>query len=272
MKQRIGVFDSGIGGLTVLQQLMTSHAADYFYVADTANLPYGNKTAEQIKLFSAEIVSFLITKQIDICIIACHTSSAIAFNDLQKSFTELRIIGVMNSVCQVAAAQTKTGQIGIIATPATIARHAHKETLLSLNDQFTIIEQACPELVPTIEAPKIDREKIKVLLEEYLAPMKTHCVDTLIVGCTHYALIKDEIKKILGEHVKLISADETIVLENFQASKTSSSFLSSLECFVTGDKNYFDQKASSLLTTKVNAKQINFTKNSPSIDLDHKIL
>ncbi|MBI2775515.1 glutamate racemase [Candidatus Dependentiae bacterium] len=272
IRKRIGVFDSGIGGLTVLQELMNSYAADYFYVADTANLPYGNKTAEQIKLFSAQIVSFLITKQIDVCIIACHTSSAIALDDLHHLFPELKIIGVMNRVCQVAAAQTKTGQIGIIATPATIDRHAHKQMLLSLNNQFSIIEQACPELVPTIEAAKIDREKIKVLLEEYLAPMKTHSIDTLIIGCTHYALIKDEINYVLGDNVTLISADETLALANFYPNEENATFPSSLECFVTGDKNSFEQKASAILTTKISAVYVNFSKNPEPTSLGHKIL
>lgn len=155
----------------------------------------------------------------------------------------------MKSVCHAAAQNTKTGHIGIIATPATIARHAHKEMLLSLNNQCNVIEQACPELVPTIEAPTIDRKKIKALLEDYLEPIKKNNVDTLIIGCTHYALIKKEISSILGNYVHLVCAEDTVCNEISPQEKSKSSSI--LECFVTGDKHSFAQKAFSLLKMRI---------------------
>ncbi len=260
--KKIGVFDSGLGGLTVLRKLIEHYPAHYIYLADTANLPYGSKTPEQIKQFSHQIASFLAAAGAELCIIACHTSSSIAFDTLCSSFPALPFLGVVNTVTQSAQRATKNKIVGVLATPATIARHAHKNALLSIDDTLNVIEVACPQLVPALEQPTKNNAYLDFLLQEYLTPIKQSGADTLILGCTHYALIRSEIEQTLGPDVTIISAEDTIVSEFEYREKNAQSII---EFFVTGDKESFIQKSKAIIDCKIiDAQKVDLSsKNEP---------
>lgn len=208
--RRIGLFDSGIGGLTVLKELLKLPFVEYFYVADTLNVPYGQKTPEQIIQFSKDIGSFLISKEIDLLVIACHTSSAIAINHLRQTFPNLAIIGAIHETMQHAVTQTRNNRIGIMATQASINSHIHQKELLAINPELVVFEQSCPLLVPLCEAVDQDTSTIESILRDYLAPLMQFDIDTLILGCTHYPLLAASIQKIVGDNVLLISSEKII--------------------------------------------------------------
>lgn len=212
MNNRIGIFDSGLGGLTVLKELMQRFPAHYMYIGDTANLPYGSKTPEQIIAFSHQIVSHFDQNNITTCIIACHTASTIALESLHRSFDHMNIIGVAHQVCDLAIAKTRNKRIGILATVATITNHGHKNHIQHINPDIHVIEQACPELVPAIESQVFQETIINNLISEYVTPLLKQKVDTIILGSTHYALIKNLIQAYVGPHIFLASAEDTMPL------------------------------------------------------------
>ena len=207
MLKKLGVFDSGIGGLSVLKELVTLPIPEFVYFADTKNLPYGEKSPEQIKEFTNDAVRFLYEQQqVDAVVLACHTASAIALEHVQNNFPNLPIFGVVDPVVSAAVAATKNHTIGIIGTPATVASGIHKAKILQLSPNMQVIAQACPKLVPLIEDGKQQTQLLKAAIREYVSPLQDAGIDTLIIGCTHYELIKDEIREIAGDDLKLISA------------------------------------------------------------------
>lgn len=249
---RIGLFDSGIGGLTVLKDLLELPHAEFLYVADTANVPYGQKTPEQILQFSTAITHFLISQKIDALVIACHTSSALALPQLQKTFPTLPIIGTIMQTMMHATKQTKNGRIGIMATQASINSHLHKKELLAISPDLEIFEVACPKLVPLIEAPTRDENLLEQALLEYLTPLIKENIDTLILGCTHYPLLAQEIQKIIGDHVTLISSG-SVIAQELHPMVDQNAHPHIMQFFVTGDPESFEQKAGLILDQEVRA-------------------
>ena len=210
---RIGVFDSGLGGLTVVQAMtQVVKGAEIFYVADTKNAPYGEKTPEQILQYSLDITKYLIdTHQIDALILACNTATSSAIKHLRETYPSLIIIGTEPGI-KPAIEQTKTGKVGVLATPATLQGDKYKELAQSLSFQkdVDIFEQACPGLVEQIEKGEIESEKTKALLQEWLTPMRENDVDTIVLGCTHYPLVGEHIENIMDCNVTLIHTGEAI--------------------------------------------------------------
>ncbi len=211
--KKLGVFDSGIGGLSVLQELFKLPIPNFVYFADTKNLPYGEKSPQQIKEFTLNAVRFLVEKeQTNAIVLACHTASAIALEHVQIAFPDISIFGVIDPVVQAAVTATKNQRIGIIGTPATVASGMHKAKILKLNSAFQIFAQAAPKLVPLIEDGKQKTSAMTAAIWEYLAPLQDAGIDTLIIGCTHYELIKDEIRELAGTPVQLVSAPELTLM------------------------------------------------------------
>jgi glutamate racemase len=203
---RLGIFDSGLGGLSVLKELLALPIPEIIYVADTANLPYGQKTPAVIKELSITIIRSLHTYDVDAVVIASHTISATALETVQTLFPELLIIGVVEPVVQTAAQYTKTNRIGIIATQATIGSNIHKSKILAHYPHLEVFPMACPKLVPLIEQETLNRALLENVIHEYVAPLLSQGIDTLIIGCTHYELIKDIIQTIVGSSIQLISS------------------------------------------------------------------
>lgn len=210
---KIGVFDSGLGGLTVVQAMTkVIKGAQIFYVADTKNAPYGEKTPEQILQYSLDITQYLInTHQIDALILACNTATSSAIKHLRETYPSLIIIGTEPGI-KPAIEQTSTGKIGVLATPATLQGDKYQKLAetLSFQKSVHIYEQACPGLVEQIEKGAMESEETQALLKQWLSPMRENNVDTIVLGCTHYPLIGQNIESIMDCNVTLIHTGEAI--------------------------------------------------------------
>lgn len=212
-KLKIGIFDSGLGGLTVVKSLLEIvYNSEIFYVADTQHAPYGEKTSEEILDYSLRITQYLMkTYDIDMLIVACNTATSAAIQTLRESYPSLLIIGTEPGL-KPAIAETKTGHIGILATPATLNGDKYQALAnrLSTEKDIVLFEQACPGLVEEIEKGNRQSHEIKRLLENWVLPMKNSGVDTIVLGCTHYPLVSETITDIMQNNVKLIDTGVAI--------------------------------------------------------------
>ncbi len=211
--RRVGVFDSGLGGLTVVKALLKALPdTEIFYIADTFHAPYGEKSHEEIRRFSLEIARYFIEyHDIDALVIACNTATSAAIAMLREHFPDLPIIGTEPGI-KPALSLTRTHKVGILATPATLAGDKYQELTDRLyhGTEVTLYEQACPGLVEQIEAGRTDTPETGAMLEMWLAPMREAGVDTIVLGCTHYPLAADAIEATMGYPVTLIETGEAI--------------------------------------------------------------
>ena len=204
----LGVFDSGIGGLTVVRELLRILPEETLvYFGDVARLPYGNKSKEGVTRFSREITSFLIDKDVKAIVVACNTASALALPELADELP-VPVVGVIESGATAAVRRTRSGRVGVIATASTVRSGAYTRALSGLRADLTITERACPLFVPLVEEGWIDHPVTREVAREYLAPLEGHGLDTLILGCTHYPLLKAVIRAEMGEGVELVDSGE----------------------------------------------------------------
>lgn len=209
---RIGIFDSGLGGLTIVKEIINKFDnVEINYIADTKNAPYGEKSEKQILDFSKNITKYLIQNHnIDALVVACNTATSAAINYLRDKFKNLIIIGIEPGI-KPAILVSKKGKIAVLATNATLKGEKYKQLLNNLcqDKQVDIYSQACSGLVEQIELGLIDNHKTITMLEKWLLPMKKLEVDTIVLGCTHYPLIEHNIKKIMGD-INIIHTGEAI--------------------------------------------------------------
>src|SRR6266481_2845027 len=202
----IGVFDSGIGGLTVLKALTaTLPGEDFIYLGDTARLPYGTKSNEVIVRYSKENTGFLLAKGIKMLVVACNTSSAVAL-DAIASDTMVPVIGVIEPGARAASRASRSGKIGVIGTEATIASGAYTRAIQRLSPRAEIYTRACPLLVPLAEEGWTDNAVAELTVAHYLESLKQSGIDTLLLGCTHYPLLREMFVRILGPRVKIVDS------------------------------------------------------------------
>jgi len=213
----LGIFDSGIGGLTVaktIKKICPQRPLVYF--GDTARCPWGDKDAQTIKRYTKEIVKFLIEQGAQEIVMACNTSSALAKNYLEKQFPQVHFYNVIDPVIARIGAELKKSEkslkIGVIGTQATIKSRIFERQLKALNKNISVSVKACPRLVPLIEKGETNKKIIDSVLKNYLSGFLKNPVDYLVLGCTHYALLKKPIWKILGKKVKLICSDQETAL------------------------------------------------------------
>lgn len=201
----IGVFDSGIGGLSVLREVRAAFPSEHFlYLADTKHLPYGEKTESQIKFYVKTILDWFNTQKVKLVIIACHTSSAIAHSSVENAYT----FPVLCSISPIAKAlKNKSKRIGIMATRRTTESKVFELYLKRHNPDHQIFSVSCPEFVPLIESQKIDTQEAKNCLQRYLSPLLKADIDSLIFGCTHYPFLKDAFMKLLPTNRQLTFED-----------------------------------------------------------------
>jgi glutamate racemase len=217
LEKSIGIFDSGIGGLTVLKEIVkVLPSEEIIYLGDTARVPYGTKSAKTIKRYALEDASFLINQGVKILVVACNTASSISIPFL-KDKLDIPIVEVIGPGAKKAAASTRSGKVGVIGTEATVKSGAYASQIKSINPDIEVISKACPLFVPLVEETWDGEEDSSRLCElksltvkRYLQELKEKGIDTLVLGCTHYPLLKEKIDKFMGEQLTLIdSAEET---------------------------------------------------------------
>lgn len=208
----VGVFDSGVGGLTVVREIMRQIPNEKIvYFGDTARVPYGSKSKDNITRFCKQIVNFLQTHNVKTIVVACNTASAYALEELEKEI-DIPIIGVVKPGARYASEVTKNGKIGVIATPATISSHIYNQYIEEINPEVTIYEKACPLFVPLVEEGLWIDPVTDEIARRYLTELIDLDIDTLILGCTHYPLIRSTLGRIMGEKVTLVNpAYETAI-------------------------------------------------------------
>jgi glutamate racemase len=206
----IGVFDSGIGGLTVVHELMRQLPHESIvYFGDTARVPYGPKSPETVRRYSQEIAGYLVDQGVKAVVVACNTATAHALPVLRGELP-VPVVGVVDPGARAAVAGSQSGRIGVIGTMGTINSGAYERAIRAIAPDATITTRACPLFVPFIEEGWLEHEATRLVAREYLTPMARASVDSLVLGCTHYPLLKPLIGEILGKHVRLIdSAEET---------------------------------------------------------------
>lgn len=252
----IGVFDSGVGGLTVVKEMVHYLPGEkIIYFGDTANVPYGDKKVDQLIKLADDIAAFLVSLNVKAVVDACNSTSAVALDFLQSRYP-VPFVGVIDAGVRGALNQTRNGRIGIIATKATIASQAHAKAAAKLDDRVEIIGQACPLFVPLVEAGKVDCPETVEAAEKYLAPLMRAGIDTLILGCTHYPFLISVLHRVLGEGVTLVDPAENTVLELKQLLQGKINSHRSLsvadhDYYVSGDPLVFKDVGERLLGTSL---------------------
>jgi len=204
----VGVFDSGIGGLTVVRQLrrVLPHE-DVIYLGDTARVPYGTKSPGTVIRFACEDTRFLLQQNVKAVVVACNTVSAWALPTLEREF-DAPIFGVILPGARAALECTRNRRIGVIGTNATIRSQAYNKSILARDDTAQVFVRACPLLVPLVEEGRLLHKITLLILKEYLRPLLRHRIDTLVLGCTHYPLLKKTIRRVAGARVALVDSAE----------------------------------------------------------------
>lgn len=206
----IGIFDSGIGGLTLVKEVIKKLPHENIvYFGDTARLPYGNKSAQTVIKFSLENAKFLLGFGVKLIIVACNTSSSVALPTLKRRFS-IPFLGVITPAVKRAVEISSSGRIGIIGTRATVASRSYQSEIKRINHGCKLFLQACPLFVPLAEEGWVNEPVTLKVAQRYLRPLLTKDIDTLILGCTHYPLLKNIIRRVVGKQVKFVnSAKET---------------------------------------------------------------
>lgn len=201
----IGVFDSGVGGLTVAREIMRQIPNERLvYFGDTARVPYGNKSKETVTKFSKQIVRFLETQKVKAIVVACNTASAYALEEIEKEL-DIPVIGVVKPGARVAAEVTRNKKVGVIATAGTIQSQIYTEYIQGIQSDIQVIGKACPLFVPLVEEGLLEDPVTDEIATRYLNELKDIDIDTLILGCTHYPLIRSTLGRIMGESVTLVN-------------------------------------------------------------------
>lgn len=255
-KRPIGIFDSGVGGLTVFREIRrTFPYEDIVYFGDTARVPYGPKSARTVTDYSLQNARFLKQCGAKIIIVACNTSSSVAIKHLRNHF-KVPILGVIEPGAQAAIAATKNNNIGVIGTEGTINSNAYSAAIKKYSPASKTFSQACPLFVALVEEGWEKHEVATIIASEYLSSLTSKDIDTLVLGCTHYPILKDTLSSILGDSVKLIDSAEAIVqkLSNIlPAPETEGVGLNSF--FVSDNEEKFVRIASRILSGNIDLLQ-----------------
>lgn len=261
----IGIFDSGIGGLTVVQSVMkTLPGENIIYFGDTARVPYGIKSVETIREYAFQITDFLIHKQVKMILIACNTVAAAAESALIKKCSEfdIPVLGVIDAGAVAAVNQKLTSnKVGVIGTLATIGSGTYEQSIQKLNPDIQVYSKACPLLVPIAEEGWAGTQIAKDTLEIYLEPFKNKNLDALILGCTHYPLFKQQIQEVLNiPNLKIVDSADSIALRAkellTELDMINDSEKGSFDCFVSDKPQRFQHLAELFLGKRINRVEI----------------
>ncbi|MGB9766909.1 MAG: glutamate racemase [Sulfurihydrogenibium sp.] len=235
----IGIFDSGIGGLTVFKEVAENFPkADIYYLGDTARVPYGNKSKETIVRYSIECATYLYHNfNVDVLIIACNTASSYALETLKK-ILPIPVIGVVRPGAEAAVKYTKNKKVGVIGTVATVRSNSYEKELKNIDPSLEIYQKPCPLFVPLVEEGWIDNEIARLTVKEYLQELIDKGIDTLILGCTHYPLLKNTIKS-LYPNINIVDSSIAIV-DHIKSLNIEFNGSGKREIFITDESHAFD--------------------------------
>lgn len=212
----IGIFDSGFGGLDIMRGVLEELPEyDYIYLGDTARVPYGNRSQEVVYAFTRQAVEFLFEQGCEVVILACNTASSEALKKLQEEYLparypERKILGVILPTVEQASEETRNGKIGVIATRATVFSGAFSREIEKVRPGTRVIEKACPLLVPIVEAGEDESPLADMAIQKYLEPLLVEGIDTLILGCTHYGLLRNKIQKQVTDSVVVLAESDIV--------------------------------------------------------------
>jgi len=263
VKLKIGIFDSGIGGFTILNSLLkTRQDVEVFYLADTKRIPFGSKNFKEIRLIAKEICNFFEEKNLDALLVACNTTNACALDILENNL-RIPCFDLINSVSEIVDKQI----IGVLATQTTVRSSYYENAINSKKENLKIYQQECPRFVPEIEKEKLDFIKLNNLSELYLRPLLNKNIEELILGCSHYPLIYDFLSKKVDSNIKIIDPSEALIKkfnESFTIPKTDRYETISFEnvkFFVTAERNEFFNKVKFWLGINKEIRLVNLRSN-----------
>jgi len=263
VKLKIGIFDSGIGGFTILNSLLkTRKDIEVFYLADTKSIPFVNKNFKEIRLIAKEICTFFVDKNLDALLVACNTTNACAL-DILKDNLKVPCFDLINSVSEVVDKQI----IGVMATQTTVRSSYYKKAINAKKENTIIFQQECPEFVSEIEKEKLNIDKLNYLSDLYLRPLINKNIEELILGCSHYPLIYDVLRKKLDLNIKIIDPSVALIKkfnESFAIPKTEryeSISFENVEFCVTSEKDEFSNKVKFWLGINKEIRLVNLRSN-----------
>jgi glutamate racemase len=260
---KIGIFDSGIGGFTILNSLLkTRKDVEVFYLADTKRIPYGSKNFKEIRLIAKEICNFFVDKNLDALLVACNTTNACALDILQDNL-RVPCFDLINSVSEIVDKQI----IGVLATQTTVRSSYYKNAINSKKENTIIFQQECPEFVSEIEKEKLNVDKLNYLSDLYLSPLINKNIEELILGCSHYPLIYEFLRKKLDSNIKIIDPSLALIKkfnESFAIPKTAcyeSLSYENVDFFVTSEKDVFFKKVKFWFEINKEIRLVNLRSN-----------
>ncbi len=263
MKLKIGIFDSGIGGFTIFNSLLkTRKDVEVFYLADTKRIPFGNKNYKEIRLIAKEICNFFIDKNLDALLVACNTTNACALDILEHNL-KIPCFDLINSVSEIVDKQI----IGVLATQTTVRSSYYKKAINAKKEKTIIFQQECPEFVSEIEKEKLNLYKLNSLSDLYLRPLINKNIEELILGCSHYPLIYDLLRKKLDSNIKIIDPSVALIKkfnESFAIPKTDryeSISFENVKFFVTSERDQFSKKVKFWLGINKEIRLVNLRSN-----------
>lgn len=257
----IGFLDSGVGGLTVVKELMRQLPDEtVVYIGDSRRAPYGPRPATQIRQFTWEMVNFLLEKDVKMIVFACNTATAVAWEEIRHQLT-IPVLGVILPGASAAIKATTAGKIGVIGTAMTVGSDIYREKIQLLSPHLTVSSLACPKFVPIVESNETSSSVAKKVVYETLRPLVGQ-VDTLILGCTHYPLLRPIIQNVMGKDVKLIDSgaecvrDISVLLNYFQINRTRTIAQSVHQFYTTASNQAFDAIAENWLQMPIKSRTI----------------
>lgn len=232
---QIGVFDSGLGGLTAVRELMQILPGEnVVYFGDTARVPYGTRSHDTIRKFAVQDLRFLLEQDLKAVLVACGTVSSVALPELQR-MTDVPVIGVVQPTASAACKATENKKIGILGTSATVKSESYQSAIAAIDPTVTVIATACPLFVPLVENGYLDGQITELAAREYIKPLQDAGVDTVILGCTHYPLLKPVLSKLFGDGVTLIDSGREAALELAEVLRQTGQLSQKAE----GNRRYF---------------------------------
>lgn len=249
-KQAIGLIDSGVGGLTVMKEAMKQLPNEsFYYMGDTARCPYGPRPVEQVKQFTREMTNFLLDKNIKMLVIACNTATAAVLQELKQEL-DIPVVGVILPGSRAAIKVTQNKRIGVIGTEGTIKSNEYKRAIVRKKETTEVFSLPCPKFVPLVESNQFKGSIAKKVVTETLGLFKKNKVDTLVLGCTHYPLLRPIIQNVMGDGVHLIDSgaetvnEVSVLLDYYDLAEVKSKEKNERKFYTTGSVNMFKQIAS----------------------------